>query len=168
MKAILLYRIVHNFAAFHHSNSPELLQMNSSKSDNFQCMACQPPSTLESLKEVQSHFRTKHSVSKLLTSRATKVVALPSSLSCHNLPSPLPHVCLLCEHKDGKCLSDGKLREHMAEMHGKFFSNEWEQFSTFHCRWVHCVRHLWAEFMISTRTYSSWPHASPRHNRHNI
>ena len=134
MEAISVYRIVHNFAAFHHSNSPELLQMNSSKSDNFQCMACQPPSTLESLKEVQSHFRTKHSVSNLLTSPATKVVALPSSLSCHNLPCPLPHMCLLCEHKDGKRLSDGKLREHMAEMHGKFFSNEWEQFSTFHCR----------------------------------
>jgi len=97
-------------------------------------MACQPPSTLESLKEVQSHFRTKHSVSNLLTSRATKVVALPSSLSCHNLPCPLPHMCLLCEHKDGKSLSDGKLREHMAEMHGKFFSEEWEQFCTFHCR----------------------------------
>ena len=61
-------------------------------------MACQPPSILESPQEAQSHFRSKHSVSNLLTSRATKVVVLlvlPSSLSCHHLACPLPHMCLL-------------------------------------------------------------------------
>ena len=68
-----------------------------------------PPSWKESLQEAQSHFRSKHSVSNLLTSRATKVAVLPSSLSCHHLVYPLPHMCLLCKHKDGRGSSDGKL-----------------------------------------------------------
>ena len=104
-------------------------------SDLFECMACQPPSQLQDLDSVQKHFSTEHSVPDLLSSRATRVVALPSSLSCHTLSCTLPHKCLLCQPKGGRDLPDEKLVEHMAEKHGKYFLETWQQFCTFHCRW---------------------------------
>ena len=109
--------------------------MNSSRSDFFQCMACQPPSQLQDLDSIQKHFSSEHSVHDLLSSRATRVVALPFSLSCHSLSCTLPHKCLLCQAKGGEDLPDERLKEHMVEKHGKFFLETWQQFCTFHCRW---------------------------------
>jgi len=97
-------------------------------------MACQPPSQLQDLDSVQKHFSSEHSVPDLLSSRATRVVALPFSLSCHSLSCTLPHKCLLCQPNGGEDLPDERLKEHMVEKHGKFFLENWQQFCTFHCR----------------------------------
>ena len=117
-----------------HSNQFNYLQMNPSRSDFFQCMACEPPSLLQDLVSVQKHFSSEHSVPDLLSSRATKVVALPSSLSCHTLSCTLPHKCLLCQPTGGRDLPGDKVEGHMVEKHGKFFLETWQQFCTFHCR----------------------------------
>ena len=111
-------------------------QMNSPRSDFFQCMACEPSFHLQDLASVQEHFSIEHSVPNILTSRATTVVALPSSLSCHTHSCFLPHKCLLCEPKGERELSYGELQEHMEAKHGKFFLKTWKQFCTFHCRCV--------------------------------
>jgi len=76
-----------------------------------------------------------HKVPHLLTSPATKAVALPSSLFCNRSMCTLPHRCSLCEPEGtSKSYFGDELRKHMATMHGEFFQRSLHKFSTSHCR----------------------------------
>ena len=116
-----------------HLSIQHTLQMTGLNS--FQCVACQPPVCFGDLTAVKEHFLMVHKVPHLLTSPATKAVALPSSLFCNRSMCPLPHHCCLCEPEvTSKSYFGDELRKHMATVHGGFFQRRLHQFSTSHCR----------------------------------
>ena len=126
-----------------------ILQMTLSESSSFQCIACQPSACFGDLPAVEEHFSLAHRqantlqflltpihrVPHLLSSPATRAVALPSNLFCDRNSCPLPHHCCLCK-ATSKTYLGIELEKHMKTVHGEFFQDRLHHFNTSHCRSV--------------------------------
>jgi len=100
---------------------------------SFQCIACQPPVWFGDLPAVEEHFSSLHRVPHLLSSPATRAVALPGNLFCDRNSCPLSHHCCLC-NATSKTFLGTELKNHMKTVHGEFFQHRLHHFSTSHCR----------------------------------